>query len=144
MFDKSSHAYLNANITNNDSHNDKQNFDGVNKALRIVGFDEKTIDTIWNTVAAIIHLGNIKFEESDANDKCAISKDSLNNQIKTIAKILSVYESELINALTTRVIATGAKDIVTANHSTKDATYSRDAFAKVNNTPAVVWLTGKL
>ena len=118
-------------ITKN-SHSDKNDFDLVNKAMKIVGFDENTIETIWSIVASILHLGNIIFEDSETNDKCAISKSSVNNEIKVIAKLLNVGEKDLIDALTTRVIATGAKDIVTANHTTKDASYSRDAFAKVN------------
>jgi myosin heavy subunit len=111
---------------------DKSDFDLVNKAMKIVGFEENTIVTIWNVVASILHLGNIKFEDSETNDKCAISSNCINSEIKTIAKLLSIGEKDLIDALTTRVIATGAKDIVTANHTTKDASYSRDAFAKVN------------
>lgn len=126
-----SYNYINQDKDNKDAQNDKLNFDAVNKALKIVGFNDTYTETIWNIVASIAHLGNIKFEDSETTDKCAISKESLDNEIKTIARLLSIDETELVNALTTRLIATGAKDVVTANLTTKDAAYSRDAFAKV-------------
>lgn len=126
----SNYTYLSQG--NNSGHDYKIDYNEVNKAMKLVGFDENTVETIWGIVASILHLGNIKFEDSETNDKCAISKSSLSNEVNKIAKLLGISEIELNNALTTRVIATGAKDIVTANHTTKDAAYSRDAFAKVN------------
>jgi myosin-1 len=127
----SNYIYVNQDSNNNDGQNDKQNYDAVMKSMKIVGFDDKIIDTIWNIVASIIHLGNVKFEDTDTHDKCAISRESIANEIKTIAKLLNINENELNSALTTRVIATGAKDVVTANHTMKDASYAKDAFAKV-------------
>ncbi len=111
---------------------DKKNFSQVNDAMKVVGFDEQTVQTIWNIVASIIHLGNVKFEETETHDKCGINKYSMNNEIKIIAKLLNIDQTELVNALTTRILATGSKDIVAVNHTVKDAVYGRNAFAKVS------------
>ncbi len=113
---------------------DKKNFNKVNDAMKIVGFDEHTIQTIWNIVASIIHLGNIKFTETETCDKCGISKHSMSNEVKAISKLLNIDHNELVNALTTRIIATGSRDIVSVNFTVKDAVYGRDAFAKVTRT----------
>ena len=53
------------------------------------------------------------------------------NEIKIISKLLKIDEAELKKALTTRLIASGSKELVTKTHSVKEAFYARDALAKV-------------
>lgn len=133
---------------------DKQNYRVVNDAMKISNFDKTLIKTIWSVVASIIHLGNVKFEsnETDLNnnsnnvknqkinsssEKSSISQAQLSNdslkEIKIIARLLKVDESDLIKSLTTRLIASGSKELVTTYHSVKEANYARDALAKVKN-----------
>jgi hypothetical protein len=58
----------------------------------------------------------------------------MSNEVKAISKLLNIDHNELVNALTTRIIATGSRDIVSVNFTVKDAVYGRDAFAKVTRT----------
>lgn len=120
---------------------DKKNYRLVNEAMKIANFEPELITTIWGIVASVIHLGNVNFEPSTGNDmnnnndknsaEVQIHRDSL-QAIKSIAKLLNIDENELKMALTSRLIATGSKDVLTKYHSLKDALYAKDAFAKVS------------
>lgn len=121
---------------------DKSNYRLVNEAMRISSFDQNLIKTIWNIVASVIHLGNLKFEsnEIDINNNLVTGKFAIHSQakisnqclkeIRVISKLLKLDESDLIKALTTRLIASGSKELVTKNHSILEANYARDALAK--------------
>lgn len=129
------------------NHDDKSNYRLVNDAMRISNFDPTLVKTIWGLVAAVIHLGNLKFETHDEKDhnnntnsnnmvngdkgEAKVAHESMET-VKTIANLLKIDESELVKALTSRVIASGSKEVVTTFHSAKEAAYARDALAKVN------------
>ena len=118
---------------------DKQNYRLVNEAMKIANFEPELIKTIWNIVAAVIHLGNVNFasdgdRDMNNNDKNSGQVQIDNNSLqalKSIARLLNIDEGELKMALTSRVIATGSKDVLTTFHSYKEALYAKDAFAKV-------------
>lgn len=42
--------------------NEKADYKGTNGAFKTLGFANDEINTIWRTVAAILHLGNIEFQ----------------------------------------------------------------------------------
>jgi myosin I len=123
---------------------DRQNFLAVNDALKVVGFKQEVIQTIWNIIGAIIHLGNVNFDETGSHDNCTITEKSLKDEIKAISNLLSIDQNELTKALTSRLIATGSKDLVTAHHMTKDASYGRDAFAKAIYERLFSWIVSKI
>ena len=119
---------------------DKQSFRVVNESMKTSNFDPSLIKTIWSIVASIIHLGNLQFEsnekdinnnsDNNMNGQAKLSDQSM-NEIKLISKLLKFEENELKKALTTRLIASGSKELVTKTHSVKEAFYARDALAKV-------------
>ncbi|CAF0752373.1 unnamed protein product [Brachionus calyciflorus] len=119
---------------------DKQNFRLVNEAMKISNFDKSLIKTIWSIVASVVHLGNLKFEsnERDLNNnpvngsKHSEAKltDECLKEIKIVSKLLKLDEKDLIKALTTRLIASGSRELVTTHHSVLEANYARDALAK--------------
>ena len=139
--DWSKYTYVNQGGDSSKSQiDDKKNYRLVNDAMKIANFEPELMATIWKIVAAVIHLGNVNFEPAagkDANNnnkknsaEVQIDRDSL-QEIKTIAKLLSIDENELKMALTSRLLATGSNDVLTTYHSLKDALYAKDAFAKV-------------
>lgn len=159
--------YLNqSSVSLTPNHDDKSNYRLVNDAMRIANFDPALIKTIWSLVAAVVHLGNLKFESRDDEVKdhnnnnsnkiingnlttngvsnnesrsnnnstsggAQVAQESMET-IKTISKLIKIDEAELIKALTTRLIASGSKEVVTTFHSAKEAAYARDALAKVS------------
>jgi myosin heavy subunit len=65
------------------------------------------------------------------NSAAKVSDDSLKKEIKTITNLLSINEADFVKSLTSRLIATGSKDLVNKELTIADATYARDALAKV-------------
>ena len=76
-------------------------------AFRVLDFSEKAVESIWSLVAAILHIGNMEFA-SEEGDRITISDKGL---VKHVAGLLNVSENDLVEALTTRVIAAGAGDV---------------------------------
>ena len=76
-------------------------------AFRVLDFSEKAVESIWSLVAAILHIGNMEFASEDG-DRITISDKGL---VKRVAGLLNVSENDLVEALTTRVIAAGAGDV---------------------------------
>lgn len=115
---------------------DTQNFRQVNDALKVCNFDTEWIKTVWRIVASVIHLGNIVFESTEKDftklltSPCKISDESMKKEIKIISNLLGLDEAELVKALTSRLIASGSKDLVVKEHTLSDASFARDAFAK--------------
>lgn len=142
MMDK--YNYLNQSTASmSANHDDKSNYRLVNEAMRISNFEPGLIKTIWGLVAAVIHLGNLKFEaveDTDHNNNnkssersgghARVCQESMDT-VKVISKLLNIDENELVKALTSRLIASGSKELVTTFHSAKEAAYARDALAKV-------------
>ena len=96
----------------------------VNSSLNSVGFGENEVKSIWRLMAAILHLGNINFEED--GDSSKITNEAPLNRV---AKLLEVENSAAKDALTSRTVSAGG-EIIAAQHTQEIAEYGRDAFAK--------------
>ncbi|VDM06889.1 unnamed protein product [Wuchereria bancrofti] len=84
---------------------DYVDFQRLLKGLSSIDFDTQELNTIFDVIAAILHLGNIHFIENveDTKGGCMIepsSKVSLENA----ASLLGLEDYELKNGLTTRVM----------------------------------------
>ncbi|CAD5111227.1 DgyrCDS558 [Dimorphilus gyrociliatus] len=119
--------YLNQGDTKVASIDDKTDFQQVQAALGVTGFSKEQKKTIWRMVAAVLHLGNIDYEEKD-NDECEL-KSTSKAGVRKLADLLSVDEGDAIKTLTSRTVS-GGGDIIAKGHSIDHAVYARDAFAK--------------
>ncbi|KAF2368380.1 Myosin head motor domain [Trinorchestia longiramus] len=107
-----------------DSISDKADYRAVGSAFKVLGFTPDAIDTVWRTVAAILHLGNLQFSQ-DGESTSIKNKDV----IKTIAELLRVPEDQLVRSLVGRVIAARG-EVMEKNLTQSEAEVARDAFAK--------------
>ncbi|UJR31157.1 hypothetical protein I4U23_018664 [Adineta vaga] len=84
---------------------DKRDYQQLKQAFKVVGFTPDEISTVWKIVAAILHLGNLKFTDVDG-EHCSITRSNDNNdQLTWISKLLSCEEEKISSALTSRVVA---------------------------------------
>ncbi|XP_076657255.1 unconventional myosin ID [Halictus rubicundus] len=122
--DPAAYFYVGAGNCNKASPTDKSDYKTVNSAMSTLGFAQNEIQTVWNVIAGILHLGNITFKLEE--EKLHIqNKAALNDT----AKLLSISPQELSTALTQRVIAAGG-EVVQKTHTSKQAEFGRDALAK--------------
>jgi myosin I len=127
--EKKSYFYINQGNSFGDIDSDSKNYKAVNESLKMSKFNEETITTIWNLIAAIIHLGDLKFNE--INDRAQLNDTICAKKIEIISKLLKIESKEITEALTSRLIATGSKDLLTTFFTVNEAIYARDALSKV-------------
>ncbi|XP_043255294.1 unconventional myosin ID [Colletes gigas] len=122
--DPAAYFYIGAENCNKASSTDKSDYKTVTSAMSILGFTQNEMQTLWNVIAGILHLGNITFKLDE--DKLFIqNKGALNDT----ANLFSISPQELSTALTQRVIAAGG-EVMQKTHTSIEAEYGRDALAK--------------
>ncbi|CAF0979976.1 unnamed protein product [Rotaria sordida] len=118
---------------------DRNDYQQVKQAFKIVGFTQDEVSIIWKIVAAILHLGNLKFTDVDG-EHCSITRSNdKNDQLKWISKLLSCEESEISSALTSRVVA-ARNEVIQARQNITRAYYGRDALSKALYERLFEWL----
>jgi len=96
-----------SNCTTVSSLNNKTQFEIIVNALDSVGFTENEKDTLFNCVAAILHIGNISYKKNEVDDeKVTIENPDV---CSTIAELLNIKTEDLINALTFRTVVDKSK-----------------------------------
>lgn len=84
---------------------DVEDFDSLNGALSRLGLSDNEKLQIYTMVAAVLHLGNIEFEENpeDTRGGCRVAK-SKEKSLVVASKLLGIDPSELTQALESRVM----------------------------------------
>lgn len=84
---------------------DYDDFQQLDQALSRLGLTESTKFEIYALVAAVLHLGNITFEENpeDVRGGCQVSKTS-EQTLAITSKLIGVDSFELRQALVSRVM----------------------------------------
>ncbi|NXW92518.1 MYO1D protein, partial [Alopecoenas beccarii] len=116
------------------SINDGAEFKAVADAMKVIGFKQEEIQTVYRIVAAILHLGNLKF--SVDGDTPVIENGKV---VSVIADLLSTKADMVEKALLFRTVATG-RDVIDKQHTEQEATYGRDAFAKAIYERLFCWI----
>ncbi|KAE9550764.1 hypothetical protein FO519_006016 [Halicephalobus sp. NKZ332] len=94
-----------------DGRNDASDFSEIKSAMKVLMFKDPEIWSIFKILAAILHLGNIKYQASMV-DNMEVTDIVEKTNIKKIATLLQLKETELLKALTTRSIVTRDERVV--------------------------------
>ncbi|XP_071535802.1 myosin heavy chain 95F isoform X4 [Panulirus ornatus] len=114
---------------------DVRDFATMDKALGNFGLNNQERLAVYTTVAAVLHLGNITFEENPEDTKggCMVSP-GCEGSLKTAASLMGVDPAELSQALLSRVMQTskgGLKGtVIMVPLKMYEASGARDALAK--------------
>lgn len=132
-----------AGIEPTDSRDDLRRF---NEALKTLNIDDKRVDIIYRIIAGILHGGNIQFqplnldEDGGDDDGCSIDPDSFHFNACCELIGLNTYETQL--RLTTKLLRTGPREIITRPLCKRLAEYGRDAMLKYIYECLFTWLVG--
>ncbi|XP_051878987.1 unconventional myosin-Id-like [Pristis pectinata] len=133
--DIAEYTFTRDEATANTGINDKANFKMVRNAMEVLGFSDEEIATIYTVLATILHLGNLIFVTE--SDTASLSNDYLVSQI---AEITKTEPDTVRKTLLHRTVATGGGEVIEKQHTSQEATYGRDAFAKAIYERLFCWI----
>ncbi|KAG4383603.1 hypothetical protein GLYMA_13G120800v4 [Glycine max] len=111
--------------------------------MDIVGISQEEQDAIFRVVAAILHLGNIKFAKSEETDSSVLEDEESKFHLQTTAELLMCDPNSLEGALRERVMIT-PEEIIKRSLDPLGATVSRDGLAKTLYSRLFDWLVQKI
>lgn len=133
--------YLNVSQTYNADHIDDVNeFEHTRQAMRVCGVDPAQQTSLFQLVAGVLHLGNIKFNDHGPNHSAAVDDDRF---LAYPAFLLGVDKELLRQKLTTRVISTkagGQESSIDMTLNVEQAINTRDALAKAVYSRMFDWI----
>lgn len=83
----------------------------MDESLSKFGLSTSDKNKIYKILSAILNLGNIEFETSISNEESCVIKDESHLFLNNAATLLRIENSELGNALTSRVVNVGGQQI---------------------------------
>ncbi|PNI38269.1 MYO16 isoform 5 [Pan troglodytes] len=124
------HRYLNQTIQDDASTGERslnrEKLAVLKQALNVVGFSSLEVENLFVILAAILHLGDIRFTALNEGNSAFVSDLQL---LEQVAGMLQVSTDELASALTTD-IQYFKGDMIIRRHTIQIAEFFRDLLAK--------------
>lgn len=104
-------------IINDSIVDDINDFKATEKALSNFGVTNSEKMDIYRIVAAVLHLGNVSFEESpEARGGCHVKSGSSEAALQTAGKLIGIDPDELRQCLLSRIMTTNKGNFKSSEH----------------------------
>ncbi|CAG7726004.1 unnamed protein product [Allacma fusca] len=104
----------------------KEMFQAVKNGFCLLGFRLEEINAIYRILSAILHLGEIEFDEVKDEDSCHVHDPE---SLEMVADLLGITAGDLGLALTTRSVVASGESFV-RRHTAEEAYTTRDSLAR--------------
>ena len=125
-----------------EGRDDAVEFSNIRSACKVLTFTDDEIWNIMKLLAAIIHIGNIKYKATAINN---LDATEITNKrvVDIVAQLLQFSPRDLVIALTTKTIFTSGETVTStlAEHQSIDV---RDAFVKGIYGRLFIWIVDKI
>eukprot|EP01083_Nonionella_stella_P253668 872625_1 len=120
--------------------NDVARFAQLSSAFRNIGFSQMAMDRIFGIIQAILHLGNIDFnEDSDGNSTISPPTSEGQSALCSCSELLRISEKSLEKRLLTRNIRVGGQ-VIEKPLCLSEAVKNRDSIAKTLYSRLFDWI----
>uniref|UniRef100_A0A3Q3QP69 Myosin VIIAb n=1 Tax=Monopterus albus TaxID=43700 RepID=A0A3Q3QP69_MONAL len=137
------YSYLTmGNCTECDSRDDLSDYSSILSAMKVLMFTETESWEISKLLAAILHMGNLRFEARtyDNLDACVVVRSP---DLVTAASLMEVEPKDVMVCLTTRTLITRGESVATPLN-VEQGLDVRDAFVKGIYGRLFVWIVDKI
>eukprot|EP00013_Stygamoeba_regulata_P023768 CAMPEP_0177647334 /NCGR_PEP_ID=MMETSP0447-20121125/10243_1 /TAXON_ID=0 /ORGANISM="Stygamoeba regulata, Strain BSH-02190019" /LENGTH=1221 /DNA_ID=CAMNT_0019149909 /DNA_START=85 /DNA_END=3750 /DNA_ORIENTATION=- len=125
------HYLRQSGCTSIDGVDDAKDYHHLREAMSTVGITSEQQESIFKTLAGLLHLGNVVFAPADEGESSKVS-DHTKQHIEHACTLLKVNQQAMEEALTTRTLSTGGRRGTMYRIPLKpfEASFARDALAK--------------
>jgi myosin heavy subunit len=133
-------AYL-GNRTSIKSDKDKDCFNETVQCLSRIGLGREEQTSVFKVAAAVLHIGNVSFEEKldDNGEHIATISEASRPILEKACDLLGFKSDDVLDAILTKLLVVGGKTIKKAS-SLAIAEDKRDALAKMTYSSLFLWL----
>lgn len=126
-----------------EGRDDRSDFADIRAAMKVLMFLDQEVWSIFKILAALLHLGNVKYSAASAAGGMEAAEIRDGAGIGRVGRLLGLDARALLDALTTRTIVTRDERVV-ATMTAEQALDARDAFVKGIYGKLFVWIVDKI
>ena len=125
-----------------DHVSDETEFGITQSCMSSVGLVSDVQDDIFKLLLAVLHLGNVNFEEDEEGTVCGVSTEDMSSFVKA-SSLMGINEADLLNVISKRNMHVNGS-IIVKNQTLDQARDKKDSFSKSIYSMLFGWLVEKI